>query len=51
VKADQALAEAACVAALVVQAPADTDGLPTAYTRDRALVDFLGGAEADSVQR
>lgn len=34
---DAALAEAACVAALAVQAPGDTDGLPTAAGRDRAL--------------
>jgi 2-dehydro-3-deoxygluconokinase len=34
---ERALAEAACVAALAVQAPGDTDGLPTATGRDRAL--------------
>ncbi|MGP3925377.1 sugar kinase [Streptomyces sp. 8N616] len=45
----RALAEAACVAALVVQAPADTDGLPTAAARDRALAAFTGGG--DSVHR
>ncbi|GAA2095178.1 sugar kinase [Streptomyces albiaxialis] len=44
-----ALAEAACVAALVVQAPADTDGLPTAAARDRALTGFTRGT--DSVHR
>ncbi|MFG3258407.1 sugar kinase [Streptomyces sp. NPDC048172] len=44
-----ALAEAACVAALVVQAPADTDGLPTAAARDRALSGFTRGT--DSVHR
>lgn len=44
-----ALAEAACVAALVVQAPADTDGLPTAAARDRALSALTRGA--DSVYR
>jgi len=46
---EQALAEAACVAALVVQAPGDTDGLPTAYARDRALAAFVQGT--DSVHR
>ncbi|MFG2193518.1 sugar kinase [Streptomyces sp. NPDC048639] len=45
----EALAEAACVAALVVQAPADTDGLPTAAARDRALAAFTEGG--DSVHR
>ncbi|GEB54344.1 MULTISPECIES: sugar kinase [Streptomyces] len=45
----RALAEAACVAALVVQAPGDTDGLPTAAARDRALDAFLRGT--DSVHR
>lgn len=34
---ERALAEAACVAALAVQAPGDMDGLPTATGRDRAL--------------
>lgn len=34
---ERALAEAACVAALTVQSPGDTDGLPTAFARDRAL--------------
>lgn len=43
--AERALAEAACVAALVVQAPADTDGLPTAPARDRALDALLQGAD------
>jgi 2-dehydro-3-deoxygluconokinase len=42
---EQALAEAACVAALVVQAPADTDGLPTAAARDRALAAFTDGGD------
>lgn len=41
----RALAEAACVAALVVQAPGDTDGLPTAASRDRALEAFLSGTD------
>ncbi|MEU6082734.1 sugar kinase [Streptomyces sp. NPDC047108] len=45
----EALAEGACVAALVVQAPADTDGLPTAAARDRALAAFTEGG--DSVHR
>lgn len=45
----QALAEAACVAALVVQAHTDIDGLPSAAARDRALAVFTEGA--DSVQR
>jgi 2-dehydro-3-deoxygluconokinase len=49
VKPERALAEAACVAALVVQAPGDTDGLPTAHTRDRALAGFL--QDSDSVHR
>ncbi|MCF6522925.1 sugar kinase [Streptomyces sp. JJ36] len=40
---ERALAEAACVAALAVQAPADTDGLPTAALRDRTLAMFGGG--------
>ncbi|WP_419998841.1 sugar kinase [Streptomyces boninensis] len=47
--AQRALAEAACVAALVVQAATDTDGLPTAAARDRALAAFTGGG--DSVHR
>ncbi len=34
---EAALAEAACVAALAVQATGDTDGLPTAAARDRAV--------------
>jgi 2-dehydro-3-deoxygluconokinase len=34
---EQALAEAACVAALAVQTPGDTDGLPTAAGRDHVL--------------
>ncbi len=46
---ERALAEAACVASLVVQAPADTDGLPTAAARDRALAAYVQGA--DSVHR
>lgn len=41
----RALAEAACVAALVVQAPGDTDGLPTASARDRALNAFVSGTD------
>lgn len=45
----RSLAEAACVAALVVQAPTDTDGLPTAAARDRALDAFTRGT--DSVHR
>ncbi|RLL69509.1 sugar kinase [Streptomyces sp. Z26] len=45
----RALAEAACVAALAVQTAADTDGLPTADVRDRALHAFLEGG--DPVQR
>jgi 2-dehydro-3-deoxygluconokinase len=40
-----ALAEAACVAALVIQAPGDTDGLPTAAGRDRALNAFVRGTD------
>ncbi len=40
-----ALAEAACVAALVIQAPGDTDGLPTAAARDRALNAFVRGTD------
>jgi len=40
------LAEAAVVAALVVQTASDIDGLPTAAQRDRALVGFTdGGAD------
>lgn len=42
----RALAEAACVAALVVQAPSDTEGLPTADCRDRTLAALLGNADA-----
>lgn len=38
-----ALAEAACVAALAVQTPGDTDGLPTAAARDRALAQLAPG--------
>ncbi|MCT2594085.1 sugar kinase [Streptomyces sp. N2-109] len=45
----RALAEAACVAALAVQAPSDTEGLPSAECRDRTLDSILGGA--DSVHR
>jgi 2-dehydro-3-deoxygluconokinase len=40
-----ALAEAACVAALVIQAPGDTDGLPTAAARERALNAFVRGTD------
>jgi len=47
--AERALAEAACVAALVVQAPGDTDGLPTAAGRDRALAAFA--RDGDAVHR
>ncbi|MBR7675985.1 sugar kinase [Streptomyces daliensis] len=42
---ERSLAEAACVAALVVQAPSDTDGLPTASARDRALASLTRGGE------
>lgn len=42
---ERSLAEAACVAALAVQTPADTDGLPTAAGRDRALAAFLRGSD------
>ncbi|MES4902864.1 MULTISPECIES: sugar kinase [unclassified Streptomyces] len=42
----RALAEAACVAALVVQTATDTDGLPTAAGRERALAAFTGGAHS-----
>ncbi|MFE2440584.1 sugar kinase [Streptomyces melanosporofaciens] len=42
----QALAEAVCVAALVVQAATDTDGLPTAAARDRALAELSKGGDA-----
>ncbi|HCA88318.1 MAG TPA: 2-dehydro-3-deoxygluconokinase, partial [Streptomyces sp.] len=45
----RALAEAACVAALVVQAATDTDGLPSAAARDRALAAFARGG--DTVHR
>ncbi|NLU65970.1 sugar kinase [Streptomyces sp. HNM0574] len=48
---ERALAEAACVAALVVQAPSDTDGLPTAAGRDRALAAFRGGSGPGRVHR
>ncbi|MFE2429114.1 sugar kinase [Streptomyces sp. NPDC059373] len=44
-----ALAEAATVAALVVQTPTDTAGLPMAAGRDRALAAFAHGT--DSVHR
>lgn len=37
VEPERALAEAACVAALAVQAPGDTEGLPTPSARARAL--------------
>ncbi|WP_043486541.1 MULTISPECIES: sugar kinase [Streptomyces] len=45
----RALAEGACVAALVVQTATDTDGLPSAAGRERALAAFTGAA--DSVHR
>ncbi|AXK31312.1 sugar kinase [Streptomyces armeniacus] len=45
----RALAEAACVAALAVQAPSDTEGLPTAAVRDRTLISLTEGT--DSVHR
>ncbi|MGW8377049.1 sugar kinase [Streptomyces sp. ODS28] len=45
----RALAEGAAVAALVVQSPTDTDGLPTAAGRDRALRGFAEGS--DTVHR
>ncbi|WP_432586318.1 sugar kinase [Streptomyces sp. HD1123-B1] len=41
----RALAEAACVASLAVQAATDTDGLPTAAARDRALARAAGGGD------
>ncbi|MEU1664341.1 sugar kinase [Streptomyces sparsogenes] len=41
----RALAEAACVAALVVQTATDTDGLPSADGRERALAAFEDGAD------
>ncbi|GAA2356838.1 sugar kinase [Streptomyces cuspidosporus] len=41
----RALAEAACVAALVVQSATDTDGLPSADGRERALAAFEDGAD------
>ncbi|MEU9792153.1 sugar kinase [Streptomyces sparsogenes] len=41
----RALAEAACVAALVVQSATDTDGLPSAEGRERALAAFEDGAD------
>lgn len=41
----RALAEAACVAALVVQAASDTDGLPSALARDRALAEIVNGGD------
>ncbi|AZM49494.1 2-dehydro-3-deoxygluconokinase [Streptomyces sp. WAC 06738] len=43
---DRALAEGACVAALVIQTVTDTDGLPTAAARDRALAAFTSGGDA-----
>ncbi|MBA0052136.1 sugar kinase [Streptomyces sp. AJS327] len=46
-----ALAEAACVAALVAQSPADTDGLPTAAGRDRALAALAGSDVGEIVHR
>ncbi|MEV0260189.1 sugar kinase [Streptomyces sp. NPDC050617] len=42
----RALAEAACVAALCVQTATDTEGLPTAADRDRALAAFTDGTDA-----
>ncbi|MBB5936223.1 sugar kinase [Streptomyces zagrosensis] len=39
----EALAEAACVAALVVQSPTDIDGLPTPAVRDRTLAAYTEG--------
>lgn len=45
----RALAEAACVAALVVQTATDTWGLPSPAVRDRALAAFTGGV--DSIHR
>ncbi|KAF4408776.1 MULTISPECIES: sugar kinase [Streptomyces] len=42
----ESLAEGACVAALVVQSVTDTDGLPTAAARDRALAALTGGGES-----
>lgn len=42
---ERSLAEAACVAALAVQTPSDTDGLPTAAGRDRALAAFTRGTD------
>lgn len=47
---ERALAEAAAVAALAVQTATDTDGLPTAAGRDRALAAFAGRA-GDTVRR
>lgn len=41
----RALAEAACVAALAVQAHTDTDGLPTADIRDRTLSALTEGTD------
>ncbi|OEV04380.1 2-dehydro-3-deoxygluconokinase [Streptomyces oceani] len=41
----RALAEAACVAAMVVQVPSDTDGLPTAESRDRTLATHQEGTD------
>jgi len=41
----RALSEAACVAALVVQAASDTDGLPSAFARDRALAEIVSGGD------
>ncbi|MFF5263790.1 sugar kinase [Actinomadura viridis] len=42
----RALAEAATVAALVVQSATDIDGLPTSVQRDRALAYLAGHAES-----
>lgn len=41
-----ALAEAACVAALAIQSPTDTAGLPTEAVRDRALAAYTKGIDA-----
>lgn len=41
----RALAEGACVAALVVQTPTDTEGLPSAAARDRELAGFADGSD------
>ncbi|MFD5000844.1 sugar kinase [Streptomyces buecherae] len=41
-----ALAEAACVAALAIQSPTDTAGLPSPAVRDRALAAYTEGIDA-----